>query len=270
MVTPSPEFFARLFRGDRYRFEFGVRRGDDRWFMPGTESSVLAERRRWLAQSDVPVCFWQAEGARVLEEALELFPETWRRGLPRGDRERLGALAAAWEPDFVLLRRDDQSEFRMVGGAVCFPSSWAPEEKLGQTVDAIHEPVPTLNAELGARIRTFLAKLPPGQVFERENWGLAVVPERNLHPRRRQPRLGADVALDQVWLRVEHQAFRALPASGGLLFVIHLTVHSLATVLTDGTAREAFRQMLETMPDAIAEYKGIQPARAGLLGQLAP
>lgn len=268
MVTLSPEFFARLFRGDRYRFEFGVRRGDDRWFVPAPESAVLAERRRWLAQTDVPVSFWQVEGAPALEDTLALFPEEWRRSLPGGDENRLRALASAWEPDFVLLRRNAGDEFRMVGGSVCFPSSWAPEEKVGQTVDAIHRPVPTLNDELGPRIRTFLAKLPAGPVFERENWGLAGVPERNLHPRRRMSRLGPEAALDQVWLRVEHQAFRALPRSGGLLFVIHLTVHPLAEVVAVPGVREAFRQMLETMPDAIADYKGIQPTWAALLRQL--
>lgn len=268
MVSLTPEFFARLFRGDRYRFEFGVRRGADRWFVPAPDSPVVAERRHWLAQTDIPVFFWQAEGAPVLEEALALFPEEWRRSLPGGGEQRLRAWATAWEPDFVLLRRNGADEFRMVGGVVCFPSSWAPEEKLGQTVDLIHGPVPTLNAELGPRIRTFLAKLPAGQVFERENWGLAVVPERNLHPRRGLLRLGPESTLGQVWLRVEHQAFRALPGSGGLLFLIHLTVHPLADVLVDPGVREAFRQMLETMPDAIAGYKGIQPARAGLLHQL--
>jgi hypothetical protein len=269
VVTLSPEFFGRLFRGDRYRFEFGVRRGDDRWFVPTPDSPVLAERRRWLAQTEVPVCFWPAEGAPELEDSLALFPEEWRRSLPSGGENRLRALAAAWEPDFVLLRRDAEDEFRMAAGSVCFPSSWAPEEKLGQTVEAIHGPVPTLNADLGPRIRTFLAKLPSGSVFERENWGLSVVPERNLHPRRRLPRLEPAAAVDQVWLRVEHQAFRALPRSGGLLFVIHLTVHPLTEVLADPGVREAFRQMLETMPDAIAEYKGIQPARAALLRGLA-
>jgi hypothetical protein len=266
VIAPDTAFFHRLFRGDKYRFEFGVRRGDEEWFKPSTESAVLAERRRWLAQPEVPVIFWQDDAAPVLAEALTLFPAAAASSV--SDRARLERFTAGWEPDFVLLRRTPEDEFRMVGGCVCFPSSWDPAEKLGHTVEAIHGPVPTLNADLGARIRTFLAKLPPGAVFERENWGLAAVAERNMHPLRRMPRLSAATPLSQVWLRVEHQAFRALPQSGGLLFIIHLTVHRLTDVLEDPATKAAFAQMLESMPDSIAGYKGIVPARAALLAQL--
>lgn len=268
MVTTTPEFFARLFRGDRYRFEFGVRRGSSHWFAPGTDPTVLAERRRWLAQTEFPSAHWTPAAAPVFAEATELFPPAMRPAGPAG----VGAVAefsAGWEPDFVLLRRHDDDEFRMVGGAVCFASWWAPEQKLGLTVDQIHDPVPTLNADLGARIRTFLNRLPADQLFERENWGLAATPERNLHPLRNQPRLPAEADPDRVWLRVEHQAFRALPHSGGLLFIIHLTVHPLGEVLRESAVRDSFRQMLDSMPDSIADYKGILGARGSLLRSLA-
>lgn len=269
MVPSSPEFFARLFRGDRYRFEFGVRRGDFRWFQPAASGSpILAERRWWLAQSEVPVVFWQDSADILVLEMLGFFPESFRRTCSGAAIDRLRAVSAHWEPDFVLLERDDCDEFTMAGASVCFPSSWAPEEKLGQSVDVIHGPVPTLNEDLGPRIRTFLAKLPAGQIFERENWGLAAVPDRNLHPLRRQPRLTALTPIGDVWLRVEHQAFCGLPASAGLLFIIHLAVHRLSDVLRNADVNTAFRQMLETMPDTIASYKGIEPARLSLLRQL--
>jgi hypothetical protein len=128
--------------------------------------------------------------------------------------------------------------------------------------------VPTVNIELGARIRTFLARLPPGAVFERENWGLAAVPEMNMHPHRGLPRIGPDASLDRVWLRVEHQAFCALPASGGVLFLIQLTVHPLSAALTDPETRSGFIRTMTTMPEEIAIYKGIATARTVLLRQL--
>ncbi len=268
MVATTPEFFARLFRGDRYRFEFGVRRGDLRWFVPGADPANLAERARWLGQTEIPSAHWTPAAEPVFAEAMELFPPVMRPSAESG-LASLAKFSAGWEPDFVLLRRHEDGEFRMVGGAVCFASWWAPETKLGLTIDQIHEPVPMLNADLGPRIRTFLGRLPADQVFERENWGLAATPERNLHPLRRQPRLTADATPDRVWLRVEHQAFRALPRSGGMLFIIHLTVHPLTEVLRDPVVRESFRQMLESMPEPIADYKGIQPARGPLLASLA-
>ena len=73
--------------------------------------------------------------------------------------------------------------------AVCFPSSWRPEEKNGLPVHAIHSPVPTLNKNLGARIDKFLANLEPGKAWERSNWGLSRSAELNQHPTRDIPRL---------------------------------------------------------------------------------
>jgi hypothetical protein len=72
-----------------------------------------------------------------------------------------------------------------------------------------------------------------------------------------------------VWLRVEHQAFRALPAADGIVFVIWLTVHPLAEALTDPVVRASFRHLLESMPASIADYKGLAEARPALIEQLA-
>lgn len=266
LVAPSRELFARLFRRVPYRFELGLSRGDGRWFRPGDPAgAILRERRRWLGQGEIPVAFWCEEAEPVLAETLSRFPDAANLvgGSPDG-AARLRQFSASWEPDFVLLRRDGAREFRMVGGCVCFPSSWDPAEKLGHTIEAIHGPVPSLNVELGRHIRTFLSSLPADTVFERENWGLAAVPERNLHPARALPRLAAGTPLEQVWLRVEHQAFHALPASDGLLFIIHLTIHRLVDVLKDPAICGCFADVLATMPAAMAAYKGLQPARENL------
>lgn len=156
----------------------------------------------------------------------------------------------------------------MVGGCVCDPSSWDPSEKLGRTMAEIHSPVPTLNAVLGPRIRTFLERLPPDGILVRENWGLAAVPDRNLHPALRHPRLAPDTDPGRVWLRVEHQAFRAVPGVDGILFVIWLTVHPLREVLAVPGVAPLFCRALESMPEPIAVYKGVAAARMGLISRI--
>ncbi len=258
--------FSRLFRVERFRFEFGMRRGDARWFLPATpDAPVMAARRHWLSVAEDDCLIWQPEAAPLLRETQSLVG----LDLEAADgRAGLSALAARWEPDFLLLKADAGGEVRLLGGAVCFPSSWSPAEKLGCTVDEIHSPVPTVNDELGARIRTFLTRLPPGSVFERENWGLAAVPELNMHPHRRLPRLTADTPLERVTLRLEEQAFCALPQSGGVLFLIRLTVHPLVALLADTEIRAGFVRQLATMPEEIAAYKGIAGARSSLLEQI--
>src|SRR5690606_3651963 len=124
------------------------------------------------------------------------------------------ALATALEPDIVLMMRDERGVFRMAGGAVVFPTGWAPEEKLNRTLAAIHGVVPGLNDAIGVAIDLFLDRLRPGAAATRVNWGLAATDELNLHPALERPRLGEHPDPTNVWLRVEHQILAALPRTG--------------------------------------------------------
>ena len=275
MEPVLPETLAeRLFSGGDFAFGFGMQRPRQEWFgWDDPRQETLRDRHHWLSQEPQRHLAWTDEATPSLLEALALFPNAPfpTESLPHLDPRPDGllkSLSLNWEPDLLLLRRDTSGQFRLVAGAVCFPSAWDLREKLGKTVDAIHADVPTLNATLGARIRAFLDRLQPGQTFERDNWGLAAHGERNAHPDRNLPRLTADATLDTTWLRLEHQAFRALPNSGGLLFAIHLTVHPLERVLQAPPARDQLATQLRSMPEAIAAYKGILPARETLVRQL--
>ena len=255
--APIPDF-RHLFRGDRFRFEFGVRTAEFEWFqLPSDASDRLEERQSLIAASPDRHLPWSAEADPLLDEVCSLFPpsDTVGSGLQGGDRAK--ALASRWEPDFVLMR-GSPSGFHMVGACVCDPSWWDPADKLGKPLEAIHSPVPTLNTALGDRIRIFLERLPVGPTLVRENWGLAAVPDRNLHPALDRPRLDATSRVSTTWIRVEHQAFRALPKSGGVAFLIWLTVHPLAEVLRDPVVAEGFRRQLVSMPPEIARYKGLE------------
>lgn len=267
MEPVPPETLAeRLFPEGDFAFGFGMQRPRQEWFRwSPPDHEALQERRHWLSADPHRHLAWTDDAAPVLREAGALFPD-----LPTApsDADALKELSRRWEPDLLLLRRDPLGQFRLVAGAVCFPSAWDPREKVGKTVDAIHAGVPTLNATLGTRINAFLDRLPPGQTFERDNWGMAAHSQRNAHPDRALPRLTDDATLETTWLRLEHQAFRALPDSGGLLFAIHLTVHPLASVLRPPGARDRLARQLRSMPDPIAAYKGILPARDRLLHQL--
>ena len=266
--SPSPDF-ARLFRPGAFRFEFALRPAVEPWFrLADFTAPELAERRALLTAHPERHAPWESGADVVLDALLGLFPEPEARVLKGGGAGSGRILGGRWEPDFVLLRRDDEGEFRMAGGCVCDPSAWDPAGKLGRTVMEIHSPVPPLNAELGTRIRAFLNRLPPDATLSRENWGLAAVPDRNLLPSLSPPRLARGASVSGVWLRVEHQAFRALPAADGILFVIWLTVHPLAEALTDPVVRASFRHLLESMPASIADYKGLAEARPALIEQL--
>jgi hypothetical protein len=142
------------------------------------------------------------------------------------------------------------------------------EEKIGRPIEVIHGVVPGLNGQIGAQINAFLSRLKPGIAWERSNWGLAASPELNQHPARPLPRLESAVAIERIWLRVEHQALVALPRSGGILFGIRVAVHPLSAVKADATACQRLVRALTTMPPDVAAYKGLATARSGIVSLL--
>ena len=176
------------------------------------------------------------------------------------------ALGEAWEPDYLLLKQDAASgRFHLLGGCVCFPSSWRFEEKVGRPLEVIHTPVPHLNEQLAAPIHNFLSRLKPGVAWCRANWGLSRSPELNQHPARGLPKLRPPLREDEVWLRVEDQALVALPESRGVLFGIRMTVIPLAEVKRHPAAARGLARALGTMPDAMLDYKSLLPAKEELV-----
>jgi dimethylamine monooxygenase subunit A len=251
----------------RFSIAFGREKFQDFWGATVGHSQILTDRRKLLAHDHAKYLAALPEAAMALAEAEQIghdsktLPEDLRATSehspsPTGKARFLGE---NWEPDYLVLRREPEA-VRLVAGCVCFPSSWSLEEKIGKPIEMIHEVVPALNATLGTQIRTFLERIKPGVSWTRNNWGLSRSAEWNQHPARKIPRLDDGVTLDEVFFRVEEQSLVALPQSNGVLFGIRLKVIPLAgNERTDQGLKLA--ELLETMPEALAHYKGLSHAR---------
>ena len=252
---------AALFPSGDYRFQLGLQKAEPaRFFIPRDQTgSLLAERRRWLAE-DTPRYAKIQAGAEALVEETRLLANEWGvRSQDVGDT--LTELGGAWEPDLLWLSPDEQGTFRLRGGVLCFPTGWALEEKIGQTMDFIHGPVPGLNPTLGSQISQFLARLKPGAAYTRHNWGLAATPELNLHPSRGHPQPAPPLNPSQLWLRLEHQILYALPSGRGLLFGIRIEIIGLEMIRNEPGAAKGLSVALSSMPKAVAAYKGLDTIR---------
>lgn len=269
-------FLEKLFPEDDYRFQLRFERGDAAEFFGPTvhRAALISERHRWLRSETQTYAAMLPSGEPLLEEVTQC-ARTWHGFVPAGSDEpdatlkRCLELGEFWEADYLLLQADAAGAIRLFGGCLCFPSSWRLTDKMGQTLEFIHGPVPGLNLALGQGIHRFLMGLKPGMASLRFNWGLARSPELNHHPDRKLRRLDMDTPVEEVWLRVEHQALVALPRTGGILFGIRVTSHPFSEIRAHPTLRPRLRRALATMSEAMAHYKGLSTLRSQLVDWLA-
>lgn len=261
----NPEW-NRLFPEDDFRWSMSLRPGNAAdFFSPSaTADKTLALRRALILNHGEHYAVLPPGADDLVAVALEHFSE-WT-----GRRFRNGQEAGSeLEPDWVLLRPDETGTFRVEGGVVCFPSRWSLPEKAGRPMEAVHAPVPVLNESLGRQIGTFLERLTVGAKWERENWGFSADPDLDHHPRLPRSELTGTESLEQVWLRLERQLFVRL-SDVGVLFGIRVSNHRLDELVgvEPGLAGRIARA-LRTMPDEVAAYKDIAPARAAIAERLA-
>ncbi|MBI1348964.1 DUF3445 domain-containing protein [bacterium] len=265
---------TKLFAASAHRWQMGLRRATDlaEFFQPHDETgSAMTERRDSLKSHPERYLAELLEAAVAIRETLRLLSVS-EGVVPEPQLSATGdaplQLGQTYEPDAVWLAPDAAGDVRLVGGVVCFPSSWSLPDKLGQPLSQVHAVVPGLNATLGRPIDSFLRKLVPGDVWRRENWGLSGDDRRNHHPCCPRTPLEICPRVDQVWIRIEHQLLLKLPQSGGILFGIRLEIMPLAAVVSHSLARRQLLHQLETMSPLIAEYKGLTAARSGLIDLL--
>lgn len=268
--------WSRIFPEGDHRWAMGLRPADPASFFAPRDPTgeVVRERARWLAEEPAKYAALLPEAFGCLTETIDL-ANRWSaesgalpvvQDVPKADAAgRLQALGRAWEADVVWLAPRAGGEIQVVGGIVCFPSSWALTDKLGLPMRDVHGPVPGLNLALGGQVDRFLAKLASGTAWSRENWSLSRSDERNQHTSRPRAAFDAHTLLDEVRIRLEHQLLTRLPVSGAVLFGIRIELVPLAELKRDPAAADCFARILRTMAPEAAAYKNFAAAREHLL-----
>ncbi len=177
------------------------------------------------------------------------------------------------QDDLVLMRKQD-GEHKLVAAALCFPSSWSLAEKFGKAMADIHGPVPGFGrgGRTAAMIERIFSNLKPEQPVERFNWSLYDTPER-FYPQRSHTKSGLfdDAGNQNIWLRIERQTLRCLPASGDILFTIKICLDPFATLQKhpDGPRLAAKMQaQIEVLNTDETAYKGLSKQRDDVLAEL--
>lgn len=266
------------------------------WLEPdGAMAAQLAEKARlWREQFDA-VFAQMPESRKAQAELLALlasylpqcFPDRWRR---EGDAIRITGrdepiiltadappllTAAHLVQDDLLILQRDHAGWRLVAGALAFPSSWLLSEKMGKVLDAIHDPVPgfgpgTRAAQIMARM--FDAARPETPMLR---WNFSLYgDDRLFHPDMSGPdaaRFGAGARADPVYLRVERQTLRKLPETGAMAFTIRISLHGLDQIAQHPQAPRIASTLIaqiEALTPEQLDYKGLTRERDRVLARL--
>lgn len=195
-----------------------------------------------------------------IARCLRPLPPAWR--LP-------GLLALAFAEDFAIV---DAADGTIPWLAVCLPSHWSPQEKVGRPFGEVHEPV--ADAALIVRAADQLVRLVTApERWERFVWNVTGHPRLHAHPRHVDPqRWPADIAATLpagAWWRSERQTFIPLPARRQAVFTIEVQCEPLAQAMSTPERARRLHDALATMSPAVLEYRNLAAVKAPLLQWLA-
>ena len=210
---------------------------------------------------------WSLEGDRFVGSGpaevgacLMALPVTWRLA---------GLLSLAFAEDFAVI---DGARATIPWLAVCLPSSWAPEDKVGRHFNEVHAPVAD-NAVLLAAADHLARLVIGGDRWERFVWTLTAEPRLDRHPKRIasvgwNPALDAAALAASACLRTERQTFIPVADSRLAVFTIHVEVEPLVAAIRSPADANRLHAALSTMSPAVLAYRGLAAARDRLLAWL--
>lgn len=176
--------------------------------------------------------------------------------------------------DFNILDQRDGDLF-MDGGMITGPSDWSLSFNLGMNFTQWHGPVPMAH-ELGVfdRALKHLLGLQVDRPVRRLNWTFTIHPRMDTSPETLhrwgpdRSKLTAENAGELAYLRVELQLLLRLPRSNAVLFSIRTYFISLQDLATHPAWVRRLHSVLSTLPEPVAEYKGLDRTRAPILAWL--
>jgi hypothetical protein len=160
-------------------------------------------------------------------------------------------LASIIGEDLVVLSREN-GEWRIVAGAVLFPSRWKLAEKIGKDMDAVHTPVPGYESALAPYMTATFDKISVDRPVWRKNWSLHSTSD--LH----QPTsIHAPALPDQYWWRTERQTLTRARCGEFLYFTIRNRTEPLSWIKENPESATLFAETLATFAPETIEYKGL-------------
>ncbi len=259
--------------GKPFRLNMGLRSLEDAlWIEGGDDLHQQVAERVELAENSREVVYQELPGyrpaiaeliSRIAKNLSEFHHERYLvtsesvTYLPGNVTVELSApdillkLAAIIGEDLVVLSRED-SEWKIVAGAVLFPSRWKLSEKIGKGMDAVHTPVPGFAEALAPYMTATFDKITADRPVWRKNWSLHST--EDLH----QPTSIHEAATpENYWWRTERQTLTRAACGEFLYFTIRNRAEPLKWIKEDPQSATFFAETLESLRPETIEYKGL-------------
>jgi hypothetical protein len=179
---------------------------------------------------------------------------------------RLLILGAIFQEDFCVMQKVN-SEWLLTAAVLYSPSRWSLLEKIGNSLEGIHQPVPEYAEKLGKAVEMLFDRITVAEPVWRANWTVLDDPT-NFQPT--PPTQGNRKRLENVnlgqelFFRVERQTLVRLPQTDAVIFTIRTYTNTLDELLaSDPSHRELLSKAVETTTEDHADYRGwefIKPA----------
>lgn len=298
-MTPIPAHTP--YDGSSKLFAIGLKPLDlNEWIeIDGTFDFHLAEKRRIHAEFGSKVFVEEADTKAAQAEVLSLLADHLLARYPQHygtDGKRLTVpgqpaidanlpplhIASLLVQEDLILMRNSAAGWRLVAGALCFPSSWSLTEKFGKTMQDIHIPVPAFGpgTRMAGMIERIFDNLAVELPVERYNWSIQagdalyhpLSDEQRIDRATMRPSRFNDQNINaSAFIRVERQTLRKLPVSGDILFTIRIFLDPLAFLSRHEDRKRiatSFASQLAVLDEAQLDYKGLTGDRDRLIAML--
>ena len=223
-----------------------------------------AVRKDALLASNLADVWAETEGSRAGQsEALRLV-EGAVGPIDPGAWPPLYAAARVVADDLCLMEKRGGA-WRLTALSLSAGSYFTAAEAIGKSLAELHGPVPGFADRFLTRVERIFEGLRPGLILQRRNWTVSATGDlfapSSAPVRASLPSIPLGDAAQRLFIRVERQTLRRLPATGGALFTIRIWRYRLAALAADPPRLAAFARAWRTAPPPFAGYKGFADYR---------
>jgi len=246
---------------------------DENWLTPDTEAPFWLDEKRVLMRRHRSEVFASLLGSEPAcrESSQKIFAHLGVINSFCMETE-LEDAASHVSDDVCIMQSNDAGQWVLTAASLCAPTYWSLQERIGQSLGSLHQPLPENGTGLVDRIARVFSSLQPDKILERHNWTIQASAKRftpTAKPLKKEAsEIQACDALDRLYLRVERQTVLKLPETGAIIFTIRICMDPLRAVFSVPGAKGAFaRAWNGALPD-VALYKGwaaYQPLIAHIL-----